>query len=141
VYGVFFTPLSSPTYDRLAPLGVAPDVAPSVARDFADGYQHLDDLQEWFNHSAPTKCSAAYKRWLAGRAYVHRAGDMTHQQPGTNADRRLVEPSSSPNTPYTGFGESITIDAVCCRPPKPERTTVWSVFVVRADDGEFDFIR
>jgi hypothetical protein len=89
LYGVFFTPLSGPTYDRLAPLGVAPDVAPSVARDFADGYQHLDDLQEWFNHSAPTKCSAAYKRWLAGRAYVHRAGDMTHQQPVTNADRRL----------------------------------------------------
>lgn len=26
-----------------------PGVAASFARDFADGYQHLDDPQEWFN--------------------------------------------------------------------------------------------
>jgi glutamyl-tRNA synthetase len=145
-YGLFFnplfTPLSGPTDDHLAPLGVAPDVAASVARDFADGYQHLDDPQGWFNqirelaakhgfapnakeykknpdaypgsireasqlvrvaltgstrspdiHAITQTFGAdevlrAYKRWLAGRACVRRAGDMNHQQPATNADRR-----------------------------------------------------
>jgi glutamyl-tRNA synthetase len=52
-YGFFFPqlfmPLSGPTDERLAPLDVEYDVAASFARDFADGYQHLDDPQDWFN--------------------------------------------------------------------------------------------
>jgi glutamyl-tRNA synthetase len=44
-----FAPLSGPTDERLIPLGVDSTVAASFARDFADGYQHLDDPQEWFN--------------------------------------------------------------------------------------------
>lgn len=52
-YGFFlpqlFTPLSGPTDERIAALGVDSGVAASFARDIADGYQHLDDPQEWFN--------------------------------------------------------------------------------------------
>jgi glutamyl-tRNA synthetase len=52
-YGFFFpqlfTPLSGPTDERLTPLGVDPAIATSFTHDFADGYQHLDDPQEWFN--------------------------------------------------------------------------------------------
>jgi len=52
-YGFFFpqlfTSLSGPSDDRVAPLGVAPVVVATFARDFADGYQHLTDPQEWFN--------------------------------------------------------------------------------------------
>ncbi len=52
-YGFFFpqlfTPLSGASDERLAPLGVAPEVAATFAHDFADGYQHLTDPQEWFN--------------------------------------------------------------------------------------------
>jgi glutamyl-tRNA synthetase len=52
-YGFFFpqlfTPMSGPTDERLLPLGVNPAITASFARDFADGYQHLDDPQEWFN--------------------------------------------------------------------------------------------
>ncbi|MDQ2791507.1 MAG: glutamate--tRNA ligase family protein [Actinomycetota bacterium] len=52
-YGFFFpqlfAPLSGPTDERLSPLGVDPTIAASFAQDFADGYQHLDDPQEWFN--------------------------------------------------------------------------------------------
>jgi glutamyl-tRNA synthetase len=44
-----FAPLSGPTDERLIPLGVDSTVAASFARDFVDGYQHLDDPQEWFN--------------------------------------------------------------------------------------------
>jgi glutamyl-tRNA synthetase len=52
-YGFFFPQLfvavSGPTDERLIPLGVDPTVAASFAHDFAEGYQHLDDPQEWFN--------------------------------------------------------------------------------------------
>ncbi|MEO7195970.1 MAG: glutamate--tRNA ligase family protein [Pseudonocardiaceae bacterium] len=52
-YGFFFpqlfTPVSGPTDERVAPLGVEPTVAASFAHDFAEGYQHVDDPQEWFN--------------------------------------------------------------------------------------------
>lgn len=52
-YGFFFlqlfTPLSGPTDERLTSLGVDPSIAASFARDFIDGYQHLDDPQHWFN--------------------------------------------------------------------------------------------
>ncbi len=52
-YGFFFsqlfTPLSGPADQRLAPVGVDLGVAVSFARDFADGYRHLDDPQEWFS--------------------------------------------------------------------------------------------
>jgi glutamyl-tRNA synthetase len=52
-YGFFFpqlfVPLSGPTDERLIPLGVDSTVAANFAHDFADGYQHLDDPQEWFN--------------------------------------------------------------------------------------------
>jgi glutamyl-tRNA synthetase len=44
-----FVPLSGPTDERLAALGVDATVAAGFAGDFADGYQHLDDPQEWFN--------------------------------------------------------------------------------------------
>ena len=44
-----FAPLAGPTDERLAPLGVNATIAAGFARDFADGYQHLDDPQEWFN--------------------------------------------------------------------------------------------
>lgn len=52
-YGFFFpelcTPLSGPTDERIAALGVAPDVAAAFARDFTNGYQQLADPGEWFN--------------------------------------------------------------------------------------------
>jgi glutamyl-tRNA synthetase len=52
-YGFFFpqlfTPLSGSTDERLAPLGVDAAIAANFARDFAEGYQHLNDPQEWFN--------------------------------------------------------------------------------------------
>jgi glutamyl-tRNA synthetase len=48
-FGQLFTPLSGPADDRLAPAGADPVVAASFARDFADGYQHLDDPQQWFS--------------------------------------------------------------------------------------------
>ncbi|MGH3866258.1 MAG: glutamate--tRNA ligase [Pseudonocardiaceae bacterium] len=52
-YGFFFpqlfTPLSGPTDERLIPLGVDATIAASFAHDFAEGYQHLDDPQKWFN--------------------------------------------------------------------------------------------
>ena len=44
-----FAPLAGPTDERLAPLGVNATIAAGFARDFADGYQHLDDPHEWFN--------------------------------------------------------------------------------------------
>jgi glutamyl-tRNA synthetase len=51
-YGFFFhqlfVPLAGPADERLAPVGVDPGIAASFARDFADGYQQLDDPQEWF---------------------------------------------------------------------------------------------
>jgi glutamyl-tRNA synthetase len=52
-YGFFFPQLfavlSGAGDERLAPLGVAPAVAAAFVRDFAGGYQHLTDPQEWFN--------------------------------------------------------------------------------------------
>jgi glutamyl-tRNA synthetase len=52
-YGFFFpqlfTLMSGPTDERLLTLGVDPAITASFARDFADGYQHLDDPQDWFN--------------------------------------------------------------------------------------------
>ncbi|MFL6146057.1 MAG: glutamate--tRNA ligase [Pseudonocardiaceae bacterium] len=52
-YGFFFpelfAPLSGPTDERLTPLGVDATIAANFAHDLADGYQHLDDPQEWFN--------------------------------------------------------------------------------------------
>jgi glutamyl-tRNA synthetase len=51
-YGFFFpqlfTPLSGPADERLAALGLDPDIATAFTRDFAEGYQHLDDPQAWF---------------------------------------------------------------------------------------------
>ncbi|HKR50842.1 MAG TPA: glutamate--tRNA ligase family protein [Pseudonocardiaceae bacterium] len=52
-YGFFFSelfaPLSGPTDERLLPLGVDATIAANFAHDFADGYQHVDDPQEWFD--------------------------------------------------------------------------------------------
>ncbi|MGH3607620.1 MAG: glutamate--tRNA ligase [Pseudonocardiaceae bacterium] len=52
-YGFFFpqlfAPLSGPTDERLIPLGVDATITANYAHDFAYGYQHLDDPQEWFN--------------------------------------------------------------------------------------------
>lgn len=52
-YGSFFpqlfVPLSGPTDERLHPLGVDATIAASFAHDLAEGYQHVDDPQEWFN--------------------------------------------------------------------------------------------
>ncbi|MGH3826214.1 MAG: glutamate--tRNA ligase [Pseudonocardiaceae bacterium] len=52
-YGFFFpqlfTPVSGPSDERLVSLGVEPTIAASFAHDFAEGYQHLGDPQEWFN--------------------------------------------------------------------------------------------
>jgi glutamyl-tRNA synthetase len=52
-YGFFFPQLfdilSGPTDERLAPLGVDAAVTASFAHDLIEGYQHLDDSQEWFN--------------------------------------------------------------------------------------------
>jgi glutamyl-tRNA synthetase len=51
-YGFFFpgvfTLVSGPTDERVAPLGVDPAIAAAFARDFADGYQHAGDSDEWF---------------------------------------------------------------------------------------------
>jgi glutamyl-tRNA synthetase len=44
-----FVPLSGPTDERLAPLGVNASIVAGFTHDFADDYQHLDDPQEWFN--------------------------------------------------------------------------------------------
>src|SRR5262249_50222192 len=50
-YGFFFpqlfVPLSGPTDERLVTLGVDPAISASFAHDFAEGYQHLADPQEW----------------------------------------------------------------------------------------------
>lgn len=52
-YGFFFpqlfATLSGPTDERLVSLGVDVVITASFAHDFAEGYQHLDDPQEWFN--------------------------------------------------------------------------------------------
>ncbi len=52
-YGFFFpqlfTTMSGPTDERLLSLGVDPAIIASFTHDFTDGYQHLDDPQEWFN--------------------------------------------------------------------------------------------
>jgi glutamyl-tRNA synthetase len=52
-YGFFFpqlfTTLSGPTDERLLPLGVDPAITAGFAHDLIDGYQQLDDPQEWFN--------------------------------------------------------------------------------------------
>jgi glutamyl-tRNA synthetase len=51
-YGFFFpalfTPLAGPGDERVQPLGVAEDVVAAFAADFADGYEHRADQQEWF---------------------------------------------------------------------------------------------
>lgn len=52
-YGFFlpqlFTPVAGTGDEPLTPLKVEPSVAANFARDFADGYEHLTDPQEWFN--------------------------------------------------------------------------------------------
>jgi glutamyl-tRNA synthetase len=52
-YGFFFpelfVPLAGPADERLTSLGVDAAITASFAHDFAEGYQHLDDPQEWFN--------------------------------------------------------------------------------------------
>jgi glutamyl-tRNA synthetase len=52
-YGFFFTELFEPvkgaTDERIAPLGVAPEVTTAFAADLVASYEHLDDPQEWFN--------------------------------------------------------------------------------------------
>jgi glutamyl-tRNA synthetase len=52
-YGFFFpelfVPLAGPTDERLTSLGVDAAITASFAHDFAEGYQHQDDPQEWFN--------------------------------------------------------------------------------------------
>ncbi|WP_328610843.1 glutamate--tRNA ligase family protein [Amycolatopsis sp. NBC_00345] len=52
VYGFFFPQLhaavTGPDDERIAALGVAPDVVRAVAADFVANYRQLDDGQEWF---------------------------------------------------------------------------------------------
>ncbi|MBB4685277.1 glutamate--tRNA ligase [Amycolatopsis jiangsuensis] len=52
VYGFFFPELhqqvTGPDDERIAALGVAPDVVRAVASDFVASYRQLDDGQEWF---------------------------------------------------------------------------------------------
>ncbi|HEY3711371.1 MAG TPA: glutamate--tRNA ligase family protein [Amycolatopsis sp.] len=52
VYGFFFPQLhaavTGPDDERIAALGVAPEVVRAVAADFVANYQQLDDGQEWF---------------------------------------------------------------------------------------------
>jgi glutamyl-tRNA synthetase len=52
-YGFFFpqlfAPLAGSTDERLRGLGVDATIAASFAHDLIEGYQHLDDSQEWFN--------------------------------------------------------------------------------------------
>lgn len=52
VYGFFFpqlfTPVSGPADERIAALGVKPELVHAFAEDFVAGYQHTDDGQEWF---------------------------------------------------------------------------------------------
>ncbi|MEU8224505.1 glutamate--tRNA ligase family protein [Kribbella sp. NPDC048915] len=52
-YGFFFPelfqPVAGPTDERLAPLGVAPEVTTAFAADLVASYEHLDDPQEWFD--------------------------------------------------------------------------------------------
>ncbi|WP_432851250.1 glutamate--tRNA ligase [Amycolatopsis sp. CA-161197] len=52
VYGFFFpqlhAPVTGPDDERIAALGVAPEVVRAVASDFVANYQQLDDGQEWF---------------------------------------------------------------------------------------------
>ncbi|HLQ57609.1 MAG TPA: glutamate--tRNA ligase family protein [Streptosporangiaceae bacterium] len=51
-YGFFFAqlfvPVTGPTDERLAPLGVPAQVTASFARDLLDGYRHGGDGGEWF---------------------------------------------------------------------------------------------
>ncbi|HYZ36423.1 MAG TPA: glutamate--tRNA ligase, partial [Pseudonocardiaceae bacterium] len=52
-YGFFFPQLfptlSGPSDERLRPLKVDPAITASFAHDLIDGYQQVDDPQEWFN--------------------------------------------------------------------------------------------
>jgi glutamyl-tRNA synthetase len=52
-YGFFFpalfTPVSGPDDERLAAVGVRPQVATAFLTDFAEHYQQLPDPTEWFN--------------------------------------------------------------------------------------------
>jgi glutamyl-tRNA synthetase len=52
-YGFFFPQLfptlSGPSDERLRPLKVDPAITGSFAHDLIDGYQQVDDPQEWFN--------------------------------------------------------------------------------------------
>jgi glutamyl-tRNA synthetase len=52
-YGFFFpqlfAPLSGSADERLRSLDVDATIAASFAQDLIEGYQHLDDSQEWFN--------------------------------------------------------------------------------------------
>jgi glutamyl-tRNA synthetase len=52
-YGFFFpqlfTVLSGPTDERLLSLKVDPTITASFASDLIEGYEHLEDPQEWFN--------------------------------------------------------------------------------------------
>ncbi|MEU4670660.1 glutamate--tRNA ligase family protein [Amycolatopsis sp. NPDC023774] len=52
VYGFFFpqlhAPVTGPDDERIAALGVAPNVVRAVASDFVADYRQLDDGQEWF---------------------------------------------------------------------------------------------
>jgi glutamyl-tRNA synthetase len=51
-YGFFFTslftPVTGPTDERIVDLGVAPEVIKAFVSDLINGYQQLDDPQEWF---------------------------------------------------------------------------------------------
>ena len=51
-YGFFFPqlfePVSAADDERFAGLGVAPDVVRDFLREFADGYQPLEDGDAWF---------------------------------------------------------------------------------------------
>ncbi|HEY6738791.1 MAG TPA: glutamate--tRNA ligase, partial [Actinopolymorphaceae bacterium] len=53
VYGFFFpqlfSPVTDPADERLASLGLGPDVVRALAADLADNYQEFDDQPTWFD--------------------------------------------------------------------------------------------
>ena len=104
-YGFFFpqlfTPLSGPTDERLVPLGVDATITANYAHDFADGYQHLDDPQEWFNQIR----ELAAKHGFAANAKEYRNNPDTY--PGS-----IREASQLIRVALTGSTRSPDLHAV-----------------------------
>ncbi len=116
-YGFFFrelfTPLTGPDDERLAPVGVDPPVAVAFARDFADGYQHSGDRDEWF---AQIRDLAA-KHGFAASAKEYRQHPAAYQGSIREASQlirvALTGSTRSPDLP--AIAQAIGPSEVLCR--------------------------